>query len=81
MMANAQASDLQQGNDVLVVLDIGDAHAHNARKCVHDNLIVEGMRLVLQPVRDTVSLLGFKNTVSSCESLRRYATADCSSFG
>ena len=41
-------SYLQQGDDVLIVLDVGDAHTHHSRKSIYHDLIVEGVRLVLQ---------------------------------
>ncbi len=48
---------LEQRHDVGVVLDVGHAHAHDARQRVHDNLIVQRVRLVLRagPPRSAMS--------------------------
>ena len=56
-----QVPDLQQGNDVLIILDVGDAHAHHTSQRIHHDLVVEGMRLVL---RATGSLISIKSPAS-----------------
>ncbi len=47
---------LEQGDDILIVLDVGDAHAHHSRKRIYHNLIVQRMRLVLQAAHAMISL-------------------------
>lgn len=57
---------LERGHDVLVVLDVRDADAHHARQRVHHYLIVQRVRLVLQPSTVACTPLTHRSARATC---------------
>ena len=53
-------SHLEDGQDVLIIFDVGDAHANDARQRVHYNLVVQRMRLVLRAQRHQKGLTTYR---------------------